>query len=246
MKKIGIIGAGQIGSTLAKKWGSLGHQVKISNSRGPESLTDIGEEINVEPVTVAQAVLDVDVVVIAIPVKNIVDLPTSLFENSQEKTIIVDTGNYYPEYRDLKINEVEGGMPESQWVSEYFGRPVIKAFNNIFAASLSDLGKPSNDPERIALPVAGNSKSDKDEIIDLIDQLGFDGIDGGLLSESWRQQPGSPVYCTDYQKKDVQILLNKADKSRLSELRALSLKKFSELSNPAVEGRSMLRSLFLK
>lgn len=243
MKKIGIIGAGQIGSTLARKFSALGHQVKIANSRGPHTLKELAVEIGVQAVTINQVIEDVDIVIISIPQKSIENLPVTLFENSAEQLVIVDTGNYYPG-RDGRIEELENGLAESQWVANHVQRPVLKAFNNIVAHSLSALGKPFADSARIALPVAGDNTNDKAMLLDLIDQLGFDGVDGGILSESWKQQPGSPVYCTDHSKAEVIRLLQTTNKSKLPAMREKGMEMVMAAKEPMIEAAAILRSLY--
>jgi predicted dinucleotide-binding enzyme len=245
MKRIGIIGVGQIGSTLAKKFSALGHTVKIANSRGPHTLTQLAEEIGVTAVTINEAVKNVDTVIISIPQKKIEDLPADLFAGSPQQLIIVETGNYYP-YRDGKMPELEGVITESEWVSKHLSRPVLKAFNNIGANSLADNGRPSGDLERIALPISGDSAEDKAVLINLINQLGFDGVDAGPLSESWRQQPGSPVYCTDHNLNEVIDLLKNTDRSMLAELREKGVELVMKAKEPFKESRDILRALYPK
>jgi predicted dinucleotide-binding enzyme len=243
MKSIGIIGAGQIGSTLAGKFSALGYKVKLANSRGPHTLQELAEKINVSAVTITEAIKDVDLVIVSIPQKRIEDLPVDLFANSPADLIIADTGNYYPG-RDGKIEAMEAGRPESQWVSDHLKRPVLKAFNNIGVDSLADNGRAAGEENRIALPVAGNSAKDKAELMALIEQLGFDGVDGGTLEESWKQQPGSPVYCTDHSSEDLIRLLQVADKPRLAALREQGLQLVMQAKNPMKEASSILRALY--
>ena len=107
--------------------------------------------------------------------------------------VVIDTGNYYPT-RDGRIPAIEQGQPESAWVAEQIGRPVIKAFNNIYAKSLLENGRPKGAPDRIALPVAGDPLEARAKVMRLVDELGFDPIDAGGIEESWRQQPGTPSY----------------------------------------------------
>ena len=126
--------------------------------------------------------------------------------------IVVDTGNYYPSFRDGTIEEIESGLTESGWVAKHLGRPVVKVFNNIMAHSLAEGGLPQGAKGRIALPVAGDDSRAKAVVIGLVDALGFDGIDAGTLDESWRQQPGTPVYCTDYDADGVRRALSVADR----------------------------------
>jgi predicted dinucleotide-binding enzyme len=245
MKRIGIIGVGQIGSTLAKKFSALGHTVKIANSRGPHTLTQLAEEIGATAVTINEAIEDVDIVIISIPQKKIEDLPSDLFAGSPQQLIIVETGNYYP-YRDGRMPELEAEITESEWVSKHLNRAVLKAFNNIGVNSLADSGRPYGDLERIALPVSGDSADDKAVLINLIDQLGFDGVDAGPLSESWRQQPGSPVYCTDHNLNEVIDLLKNTDRSMLAELREKGVELVMQAKGPFKESRDILRGLYPK
>ncbi|HYU52859.1 MAG TPA: NAD(P)-binding domain-containing protein, partial [Gemmatimonadaceae bacterium] len=191
--RIGIIGGGHIGGTLTRRFRSLGHEVFVANSRGPETLADLAAETGATAVTVDQAARAGEVVIVSIPVKNIPTLPKDLFANVPDSTVVVDTGNYYPR-RDGHIPEIESGATETRWVSRQLGRPVIKAFNTIYAQHLLELGRPAGSPGRKALPVAGDDKAAKAVVLKLIDELGFDGIDAGTLDESWKQQPGTPVY----------------------------------------------------
>jgi predicted dinucleotide-binding enzyme len=133
---------------------------------------------------------------------------------------VVDTGNYYPQQRDGRIDAIENGMIESRWVSEQLGRPVVKAFNNIYAAHLLSKGQPKGTPGRIALPVAGDDANAKAIVLQLIDELGFDGIDAGNLDDSWRQQPATPVYGTDFDAAGVRAALASASNERPPEFRA--------------------------
>ena len=195
--KIGIIGTGQIGGTLARRLTKLGHELLIANSRGPASLTELAKETGAKPVTVAEAARAGQVVVVTIPEAKIRDLPRNLFEGVSPDIVVIDTGNYYPRQRDGRIDEIEAGMTESRWVEHQLGRPVVKAFNSIYAKHLLELGRPAGSPGRIALPVAGDNVGAKEVVLELINELGFDGVDAGGLDDSWRQQPGTPVYCTD-------------------------------------------------
>jgi predicted dinucleotide-binding enzyme len=218
--KIGIIGAGQIGGTLARRLTALGHEVSIANSRGPESLAGLARETGAKPVTVEQAARAGELVIVTIPMKNIPWLPVGLFDGVPDNVVVVDTGNYYPQQRDGRIDAIEDGTTESRWVSERLGRPVVKAFNNIYARHLLERGKPRGAPGRIALPVAGDDRRAKEIVIRLLDQLGFDGVDAGSLDESWRQQPGTPVYGTDFDAEGVRKGLAEAKPQRGAAFRA--------------------------
>ena len=218
--RIGIIGAGQIGGTLARRLTSLGHDVSIANSRGPASLAGLAKETGAKPVTVEQAARSGDVVIVTIPMKNVPKLAANLFEGVPDDVVVVDTGNYYPRQRDGRLDPIEKGTTESRWVSDQLGRPVVKAFNNIYAHHLLERGKPKGAAGRIALPVAGDDRRAKDVVIRLLDELGFDGVDAGGLDDSWRQQPATPVYGTDLDAEGVRKVLAEAKRERSPEFRA--------------------------
>lgn len=202
---IGIIGAGHIGSALAVRLTSLGHSVYIANSRGPETLTDLAQKTGATPVTAQEAARRGDLIVVTIPLRSIPDLPKDLFEGVPANVTVIDTSNYYPLLRDGQLPELESGeLTESEWVQQHLGRPVVKAFNNIYAAHLEQAGQPAGTPGRIALLVAGDEAAAKQQAMALVEELGFDALDGGSLHASWRQQPGSPLYCTDLSATDVQ------------------------------------------
>jgi len=107
---IGIIGAGNIGGNLTRRFQELGHKVFVANSRGPETLADLAEETGATPVTVDEAARSGEVVIVTIPMKNIPDLPRDLFADVPDDVVVVDTGNYYPQQRDGRIDEIEDGM----------------------------------------------------------------------------------------------------------------------------------------
>lgn len=222
--KIGIIGAGHIGGTLTRRFSALGHQVFVANSRGPQTLAKLSEETGATAVAAKEAARKGDVVIVTIPEKNISDLPTDLFEGIRDNVVVVDTGNYYPQQRDGRIEGIEEGATESRWVSQQLGRPVVKAFNNIYAEHLLRKGSPAGTPGRIALPVAGDDDAAKAVVLKLIDELGFDAVDAGTLDESWKQQPGTPVYGTDLDADGVRRALSEAKKDRTPEWRAIQNK----------------------
>ena len=149
--RVGVIGAGSMGGILARHLAKLGHQVSIANSRGPESLTAVAAEIGAMPVSVIDAATAGELVIIAIPTKAVADLPRALFANVPRSVIVIDIGNYHPELRDGRIDAIDRGVLDSQWVAQQIGRPVMKAFNNIFAKSLLEKGVPRGTKGRIAL-----------------------------------------------------------------------------------------------
>jgi predicted dinucleotide-binding enzyme len=220
--RIGIIGAGKIGGTLARRLTALGHQVSIANSRGPETLTALAKETGAKPVAVEEAARAADVVIVAIPEKNIPRLPADLFDGVAKDVVVVDTGNYYPQ-RDGRIDPIESGATESRWVADRLGRPVVKVFNTIYAQHLLERGQPKGTPGRIALPLAGDDQRAKEVVIRLLDELGFDGVDAGGLDESWRQQPGTPVYGADLDLEGTRRGLAEAKPERQAAFRATTV-----------------------
>ncbi|MEU4820156.1 NAD(P)-binding domain-containing protein [Micromonospora aurantiaca] len=192
--EIGIIGSGHIGGTLTRRLRSLGHDVAVANSRGPQSLTDLAAETGARAVSVEETVQGAELVVIAIPLKAVPQLPAALFDGK----LVVDADNYYPQ-RDGDIPELlDRSLSSSRWTADHLkGARVVKVFNNIQAAHLMDEGKPAGTAGRIALPVAGDDADAKRIVMELVDELGFDPVDAGTLDESWRQQPDTPVYGTD-------------------------------------------------
>ncbi len=214
---IGIIGSGNIGGTLARHLTALGHQVSITNSRGPESLAGLSAETGAAAATVEKTAQAEDVVIIAVPEKAVPQLPRDLLASSA--AVVIDTGNYYPS-RDGRIAEIDGGLTDSEWVTQVIGSPVVKAFNNIFAESLATRGVPSGTPGRICLSVTGDDPRAKEIALGLLDALGFDGIDAGTLTDSWRQQPGTPAYCRDLNTDELKAALAEADAGKIADYRA--------------------------
>ncbi len=217
--KIGIIGAGAIGGTLARGLVKLGHEVSIANSRGPETLKELAAEIGAKAAPVREAARAGDVVILSIPQKAVPELPKELFAGVPSSVVVIDTGNYYPQLRDGRIEALEAGTLDSKWVASLIGRPLVKAFNNIVAKSLLEKGAPPGSPGRVALSVAGDPPDARAVALRLVDEFGFDAVDAGGLDESWRQQPGTPAYCRDLDATSLKRALAEADRSRLADYR---------------------------
>ncbi|RXT29826.1 3-hydroxyisobutyrate dehydrogenase [Rhizobium leguminosarum] len=224
--KIGIIGAGNIGATLARKLAAAGHEIKLANSKGPESIGDLAAEVGATATTKEEAVTGVDTVILSIPFSAHRDL-AKLFENVPENVVVVDTSNYYP-FRDGAISEVDGGKPEAIWVTEQIKRPIIKAWNAVLSATLADKGIDKTQPRRIALPVAGDELEAKSRVMELVEATGFEAVDAGELATSWRQQPGTPAYCTELTADELKTALEKADQNRSAGNREALIKVFME------------------
>ena len=195
--KIGIVGAGRIGGTLTRRWTALGHHVSVANSRDPATLSDLAEETGAVAVSADQAAAGADVVVVTVPLRAVPDLPDGLLDGAADDVVVIDTCNYYPRQRDGRIAEIEDGLPESRWVERQLGVSVVKAFNGIYAEHLLTLGRPGGADDRIALPVAGDDADARSVVMGLVDELGFDPVAAGGRDDSWRQQPGTPVYGAD-------------------------------------------------
>lgn len=217
---IGIIGAGNIGGALVRRFRAAGHEVAVANSRGPESLGDLARETGATAVSVRDAAHGRDLVVVTIPMKHIEELPRDLFADAPRDLVVIDTNNYYPRHRDGLIAGIEDGSTESRWVEGQFGHPVVKAFNNIFALHLQESGKPAGSPGRIALPVAGDDAAAKAIVMRLVDEIGFDAVDAGTIDESWRQQPGTPAYGMDFDRAKLVAALGESKHERTDEWRA--------------------------
>jgi predicted dinucleotide-binding enzyme len=218
--RIGIIGAGQIGGTLTRRLSALGHEVQVANSRAPETLSDLAAETGATAVRAAHAADDADLIIVSIPQKNVPDLAPDILSGAKPGAPVIETNNYYPQQRDGLIAEIEAGTAESVWVSEQLGVAVIKVFNGIYWKHLLDNGLPAGTPGRIALPIAGADGPAKQAVFELVDQLGFDPIDGGTLEQSWRQQPGTPVYGKDYDVEQAVKALAEAPEQRSAAFRA--------------------------
>jgi predicted dinucleotide-binding enzyme len=224
LMKVGIIGAGNIGATIAQKLAAHGHEIKLANSRGPETIRDLAHDFGVSAVSKEEAVNDVDAVVLSIPFAGYSGLK-NLFDNVPAGVTVIDTSNYYP-FRDGKISEIENGKPESVWVSEQIGRAVVKAWNAVLAQTLSEKGRPEGASGRIAIPVAGDGEKGKSIAMRLVSTTGFDPVDAGSLVESWRQQPGTPAYCTELAAGELASALAVADKERAPANREALINEF--------------------
>jgi predicted dinucleotide-binding enzyme len=190
---VAIIGSGHVGGALTRGLRALGVDVTLANSRGPESLRDVEAETGARPATVEDAARAADVVVLAVPLGVVPELPADAFAGK----VVVDANNYYPS-RDGRIVDLDAGMPSSRWTAMKLPRAtVVKAFNTMRAGNLLRRGQQPGQPGRLALPVAGDGEEAVRVVMALVDALGFDPVDAGTLDESWRQQPDTPVYAVE-------------------------------------------------
>lgn len=190
---IGLIGAGHIGSQVARLAVTAGHDVVLSNSRGPETLAALVSELGprARAATPEEAARAGDMVVVTVPLKAYRTVPVEPLAGK----IVIDTNNYYPE-RDGHFAELDSeSTTTSELLQAHLPRSrVVKAFNHIYASELTTHGQPNGTPNRRALVVAGNDAEAKAEVARLLDAFGFDVVDAGPLSESWRIQRDTPGY----------------------------------------------------
>jgi 8-hydroxy-5-deazaflavin:NADPH oxidoreductase len=197
MTTVGFIGSGRIGGTVARLAIAAGYDAVLSNSRGPQTLRNVVESLGprARAVTSEEAAMLGGLVVVAVPVKAYPVLPASALADR----VVLDAGNYYPQ-RDGHVPELDD---KSLTSSAYLGRlapgaEVVKVFNNIFFKHLENLARPAGAADRSALPIAGDRFDAKVLVTEFLDAIGYEAVDAGPLAESWRQQPGTPVYGTPY------------------------------------------------
>jgi predicted dinucleotide-binding enzyme len=192
--RIGIIGAGHIGGTLAKLFVDAGHGVAVSNSRGPETLAGLVDELGggAQAMTAADAARFGDVVVVSVPLGRYREVPTDAVAGK----VVIDTNNYYPQ-RDGHFEELDSDTTtSSELLQEHLpGARVVKAFNAIRWTRLRDDSRPAGDSARFGIPISGDDASAKRTVAGLIDQIGFDAVDAGTLAEGGRKhQQGGAAY----------------------------------------------------
>jgi predicted dinucleotide-binding enzyme len=224
--KIGIIGAGSIGSTIARRLARRGHEVTIANSRGPETISAVALSTGARAVTAAGAAHGVEVLIVSVPMNRNTDIAVHV-RSAPEDAVVIDTSNYYP-MRDGTMPAFMDGQPESVWLTELFGRPVAKAWNAITSHSFDNKATEPGDPKRVAVPVAADSGTHRSLAMSLVEETGFDAFDVGVLANSWRQQPGAPVYCTDRTREEMPRWHAAADKARLPQRRDLVMTSIGE------------------
>lgn len=198
MTTAGFIGSGRIGSTVARLAVAAGHQVVLSNSRGPQTLGDLVSELGslARAATAAEAASGADLVLVSIPVKAYPDVAGAALAGK----VVMDTGNYSPARRDGQLAELDSGaLTSSEWLEQLLpGAAVVKVFNNIYFKHLENLSRPSGAADRSFLPIAGDDQAAKDAVTAFLDEIGYGAVDAGPLAQGWRQAPGTPVYGAPY------------------------------------------------
>ena len=197
MATVGFIGSGSIGGTVARLSVAAGHSVILSNSRGPDTLKDLADQLGpmARACSVDDAAEDGDLVVVATPLAAIAHVPVRPVVDK----VVLDANNYYAQ-RDGHIADLDSGqVTSSELLQRHLpGASVVKAFNNIFYQHLLNLARPSSDPIRSYLPIAGDNEQATGAVAQVLDSIGYGAVDYGPLAESWRQQPGQPVYGAPY------------------------------------------------
>jgi predicted dinucleotide-binding enzyme len=194
---IGLIGSGNIGSTVARLAVDVGHDVVLSNSRGPETLTDLVRELGprARAATASEAAAAGDIVVVTVPLKAYRAVPVEPLRGK----VVIDTNNYYPA-RDGHVAELdEESTTTSELLQAHLPESrVVKAFNNIYVAHLGSLQRPAGHAERSVLAIAGDDRAAKQTVTEFLDSIGYDAYDVGPLSEGWRYQRDTAAYVKPY------------------------------------------------
>jgi predicted dinucleotide-binding enzyme len=197
MTTVGFIGSGHIGGTVARLSVAAGHQVVLSNSRGPQTLQDLVAELgpHARAATAAEAAEAGELVVVTIPFRACESVPAGPLAGK----VVLDTCNYYPS-RDGQITVLDEHLETSSELLQHHlaGASVVKVFNNIFYAHLLSLSRPAGAEDRSYLPIAGDAAAAKAAVTEFLDSIGYGAVDAGSLADSWRQEPGTPVYGPPY------------------------------------------------
>lgn len=232
--KISVIGAGAIGGNLARRLSEAAHDVLIVDARGLEVVATEVLAAGAQTVDPEAAIADRDVIILSIPFSKQPELADHLAKAADD-TVIVDTSNYYPSMNGA-VESVDKGQVESVWAAEQLGRPIVKAWNAALAATQQMKGRPAGAPDRIAIPVSADSDVARRIVMQLVDDTGFDPFDAGGLAESWRQQPGTPAYCTELNLEELGQALAAAEKDKAPVTRDRLMEHFVSLTEaPSLE-----------
>ncbi|WP_067498823.1 NADPH-dependent F420 reductase [Actinoplanes sp. TFC3] len=197
MTTVGFIGSGNIGGTVARLAVAAGYDVVLSNSRGPETLTELVSELGdkARAASAPEAATAGDIVVVSVPFKAHPDLPIAELAGK----VVLDTNNYYPQrdgtFAQLDNDEITSAELEQQKLA---GAKLVKVFNNIYFKHLGSLARPAGAADRSALTIAGDDDAAKQAATEFLAAIGYDTVDVGPLAASWRVQPGTPAYSAQY------------------------------------------------
>jgi predicted dinucleotide-binding enzyme len=241
---VGIIGSGMIGANVARLATAAGLNVVICNSRGPETLADLIAELgpNARAATLPDVAASTDMIVLAVPFAIYADLPVDTLAGK----IIIDTLNYYPQ-RDGVMPEVKtGAIATSEIVQRHLtGSQLVRAINNVDFVRLLTNARPAGAADRSALPVAGDDAAAKAAVVGFLDKIGYDAVDMGPLSESWRSEPTMPIYVAPYMNPETSYIENRVDMGTFMSApgRAVSVLEVEELLKKAVRHDDMVGTL---
>jgi predicted dinucleotide-binding enzyme len=224
--RIGILGAGSIGSILARRFSRVGHDVSVANSRSPETVNPDALSTGATAVWAADVTRDADVVIVSVNFGQLTGVADLVF-SAPAGAVIIDTSNYFP-HRDGVIEGLGAGQTESLWVQEKFRRPIVKAWNTIATPSFAEKATTPGTPGRVALPVVADDDAHRMVGMTLVDETGFDAFDAGVIGDSWRQQPGTPAYTTDLVAEDLPAALATADARSAARRRDLMIEILME------------------
>lgn len=228
--KISVIGAGAIGGNLARLLSAAGHEVLVADARGPEVVPSEALDAGAQAVELEASTADREVVVLAVPF-SVQPKLADLVATAPEAAVVVDTSNYYPQLTGPH-EAADSGQVESLWSQEQLGRPIVKAWNAALAETQRTQARPAGHPDRTALPVAADSEEARKVVMQLVDETGFDPFDAGALAESWRQQPGTPAYCTELTVQELGQALAAADKDTAPGNRDRLMAHYASLTAP--------------
>ncbi|HMJ07104.1 MAG TPA: NAD(P)-binding domain-containing protein [Chthoniobacterales bacterium] len=226
--KIGILGVGNIGKTIALRTAAAGHEAKVANSGDPKTVAADVLATGARAEWTKDVMKDIDVLILSIPFFKMPALKP-LIASLPEETVVIDTSNYYPGRegyyagRDPVIPDLDKEKSETEWIQEQLGHPVVKAWNNILAETLDKKSHPKGHAERLAIAIAADRPRDLEVAKELVELTGFDAFHTGSIKESWRQQPGAPVYCTDMKASELPPALAATERSRLPARRDLGM-----------------------
>ncbi|WAL68827.1 NAD(P)-binding domain-containing protein [Amycolatopsis cynarae] len=190
----GTASRSRTGSQPTRKLSAAGHAVQVANTRGPASMSELAAESGAVAVTLDEVARDVDALITSIPFSRVPDL-RPIIGHLADDIPVADTSNYYP-HRDGRIREIDDGKPEGAWVEQKLGRPVVRAWNSLVETTLAGQGRPKGAAGRLAVPVTGSRAADKQLVMGLVDDTGFDLVDAGSAEDSWRIQMATPACCT--------------------------------------------------
>jgi predicted dinucleotide-binding enzyme len=205
-----------------------GHDVLVADAQGPDAVTAETLDGGARAVDLKDSVADREVIILSIPFGKQPEV-ADLLSTAPDEAVVVDTANCYPTMNG-RIEAIDNGQVESVWSQEQLRRPIVKAWNAALAATQQTRGRPAGAPDRIAIPVAADAPDARRTVAQLVDDTGFDALDAGVLADSWRQQPGTPAYCTELATDELARALSAAEKAKAPVTRDMLMEHFATLA----------------